>query len=140
MLRNKQLRSRSRRYQNRLAVAVVELAVCLPLLALVLLGTVEACVMLQLQQNLAVTAYEGARIGILPGVDASSVQLQCQMLLDDRSINSSTITLDPADLSTLNVGDLFTVTIDADCTANSVFGGIFYESKTMSESVVMRAE
>ncbi len=119
---------------------MVELAVCLPILVVILLATVETCVMLQLQQNLAVTAYEGARVGIMPGVESGTVQLQCEMMLDDRSIDGYTITLDPVDPTTMDVGDDFTVTVAANCAANSVFGGVFFADKTISESVVMRAE
>ena len=130
-------RSGGRRRQG---VAVVELAVCLPLLVVLLIATIEACVMLQLQQNLAVTAYEGARVGIMPGTDANTVDFQCQLILDDRNINGYTITLNPVDPQAMNVGDEFTVTIDADCTANSIVGAMFFEGRTLSESVVMRAE
>lgn len=132
--------SRSRRRKHQLGVAVVELAVCLPILVVILLATVETCVMLQLQQNLAVAAYEGARVGTMPGVGSGTVQLQCEMLLDDRNINGYTITMEPADPATMAVGDNFTVTINADCSANSVFGGVFFDGKAITESVVMRAE
>ena len=128
------------RRDDRRGVAVVELAICLPILVLILLATIEACVMLQLQQNLAVTAYEGTRVGIMPGTGANAVQLQCEMLLDDRNINGYTITMDPADPYGMNVGDPFTVTVTADCSANSVTGGVFFDGKTLSELVVMRAE
>ena len=62
--------------KDRLGVAVIELAICLPILVLILVATIEACVMLQLKQNLIVTAYEGARIGILPGTDAEFFEPQ----------------------------------------------------------------
>jgi Flp pilus assembly protein TadG len=126
--------------RRRSGVAVVELAVCLPILVVLLIATIEACVMLQLQQNLAVTAYEGARVGIIPGLDAGTVDFQCRLILDDRNINGYTITLDPVDPQTMNLGDEFKVTIAADCAANSVVGGMYFDGKTISESVVMRAE
>lgn len=125
---------------KRRGLAVVELAVCLPILVVLVIATIETCVMLQLQQNLAVTAYEGARIGIMPGTGASAVDFQCQMLLDDRNINAYTVTLDPADPSSMNVGDEFTVTVAADCAPNSIVGAMFFEGRTITESVVMRAE
>ncbi len=140
MMLRQTLASRFSRGGRRCGTAVVELAVCLPVLVLILLATIEACVMLQLQQNAAITAYEGARIGIMPGIDADTVQLQCEMLLDDRNIAGYMITMEPADPRTLSEGDLFTVTIEADCLANSVVGGVFFENKTISESVVMKAE
>ncbi len=95
--------------------------------------------MLQLKQNLAVTAYEGARIGILPGTDESAVQTQCQLILDDRGIEAYNITISP-DPTTTEVGDLLTVTVAADCEQNSVLGAIFYEGQTLSETVIMRTE
>ena len=131
--------SRTRRSSDR-GVAIVELAICLPIIVLILLATIEACVMLQLQQNVASTAYEGARIGIMPGMDASVIQLQCQMLLDDRNISNYTITTNPSDLSTTIEGDPVTVTVTADCVSNSVLGGVFFQGRTISESVVIRAE
>ena len=129
-----------RRDMDRQGVAVVELALCLPILVLILLATIETCVMLQLQQNLAVTAYEGARVGIIPGVEAGTVQAQCKLLLDDRSINGYTVTLNPVDPTTMDPGDQFTVTVEAACAANSLVGSVFYDGKTIKESVIMLAE
>ena len=139
MMQRKAKVARTRR-QSRRGVAVIELAICMPVLVLLLLATIDACVMLQLQQNAAITAYEGARIGILPGASNAKIQTQCQMLLDDRNIDDYTITTSPADVSTLSEGDLLTVTVTANCVENTVVGGIFFQGKTISESVVMKAE
>ena len=120
-------------------LAVVELAVCLPILFLILFATIEACAMLQLKHNVMITAYEGARIGILPGADAALVQTQCGLLLDDRNVLNYTIAMNP-DPSELNVGDYFTVTVSADCSSNAFAGGVFFESRSISETTVIRAE
>ncbi len=96
--------------------------------------------MLQLKQNMAIAAYEGARIGILPGSNSEAVNVQCQMLIEDRGIHACTVSIDPEVISTMNVGEPLTVTLTANCTANSVFGGIFYEDKLITESVVMLTE
>ena len=130
----------SSKHAGRRGAAIIELAVCLPILLMILLATVESCVMLQLKQNLAITAYEGARIGILPGSSSEAVSLQCQMLIDDRGIEACTVSIDPEAISTMNVGDPLTVTLTADCGANSVFGGIFYDDKSITETVVMLTE
>ena len=45
---------------NRRAVATVELAVCLPVLALLVLGSIEAASFIFLKQTLQVAAYEGS--------------------------------------------------------------------------------
>ncbi|MEM9589046.1 MAG: TadE family protein [Planctomycetota bacterium] len=124
----------------RRGASAVELALCIPILVLVLLATIEACVMLQLQQNVTVTAYEGARVGILPGSDASRVQLQCEMLMNDRNVQGYSVSMLPGDPAALQPGDDFTVTVEADCASNSMFGGVFYEDRKIRESVVLRAE
>lgn len=62
MLKKSHLSKRRSDGSRRTAVAVVELAVCLPVLVVLLVATIEGCVMLQLQQNLAVTAYEAREL------------------------------------------------------------------------------
>jgi Flp pilus assembly protein TadG len=133
-------RQKAKEHGDRTGVAVVELAICMPILVLILVATIEACVMLQLQHNLAITAYEGARIGIMPGTDATAVQAQCEMLLDDRNITGYNITLTPPDPLSMNIGEALTVTVEANCDANSVLASMFFEGKTLTESVVMLAE
>ena len=118
---------------------MVELAVCLPILFLILFATIEACAMLQLKHNVMITAYEGARIGILPGADEALVQTQCGLLLDDRQVSNYTVAMSP-NPKALNIGDYLTVTVTADCLSNSVAGAPFFEGKSITESVVIRAE
>lgn len=137
-LQQRQYAARERRTHSR-GLAVVELALCLPILFLILFATIEACSMLQLKQNVQVTAYEGARIGVLPGSTTALVEAQCEMLLDDRGILGYSITMSQ-DPSTLDAGDMLTVTVSADCLANAVAGGPFFEGKSITESIVMRAE
>ncbi len=120
--------------------AVVELAICLPILMTVLLATTEACNMLHVQQSLKICAFEGARVGTVPGADASNVAFQCQTLLDDHNVQDFTITMDPPDPTALNQGDYFQVTVSADFNSNSLIGGWLYNGRTLSRSVALRAE
>ncbi len=130
----------SRSGASRRATAVTELAVCLPLLMVVLLATMEACTMIFVQQKLKTTAFEGARIGIVPNAKTVNVQYQCSVLLDAQKVNNYSITLDPSDPNTLSQGDYFTVTIEAPCGANSLVGGWLYADRTLEKSVSLRAE
>ncbi|KAA1258819.1 TadE-like protein [Rubripirellula obstinata] len=126
-------------HQRRTGVAVVELAICLPVIVVILMGTIEACRMIQIKQDLSVVAYEGARVGVIPGSTAAIVNFQCNLLLQDRGINGYSVALsnDPA---TMDRGDRFTVTVNAGCSENSLVGALFYKGKTLTESMVMRAE
>ena len=131
----------SRRYLRlRRGSAVVELAICLPILMTILLATTEACNMLHVQQTLKICAFEGARVGTVPGANATNVVYQCQTLLDDHNVQSYTIALDPPDPSTLNQGDYFAVVISADFGPNSLIGGWLYDGRTLIRSVALRAE
>lgn len=61
---------------KRSGAAIIELAVCLPLLVLITLATIKACSMIFLKQTLIIAAFEGARIGMLPGSAALNVEAQ----------------------------------------------------------------
>lgn len=91
------------------------------------------------QQSLKISAYEGARIGIVPNATTENIAFQIEMLLDDQGIEGYSINLDPADPETLSVGDYFTVTVSADFDQNAVIGGV-YGGKTLSKSVTLQVE
>ena len=124
---------------RRRGVAVVELAVCLPVLVLVAVATIDACTIFHVQQTLKITAYEGARVGIVPEANATNVRFQCETMLDNQGVQAYHIAMDPADPSTLTPGDYFTVTTSADFNQNALVGGI-YAGKVLTRSVTLRAE
>lgn len=125
--------------KGRNGVAVVELAICLPILVILTLATIEACTMMWVQQSLKISAYEGARVGTVPEAKSENVAFQCSTLLDNQNVKSYTVTMDPADPRSLESGDYFTVTIDADFGANSLIGGWLYADNVLSRSVALRA-
>lgn len=127
---------------GRPGAAVVELAVTLPILVALVVGTVEACEMIYLRSNLSIASYEGARIGILPGTTQDRIRGRCEMLLNDRGIEQYTIGMAPegADFTSATAGDVLTVTVSSDCGANSTFGGKLYAGLRVSESMSMLFE
>lgn len=134
--------SRFRRHRksfDRRGGAVVELAICLPVLVLLLLATIEACTMLYVQQTLKTTAFEGARVGIVPGAEAVNVNFQCGTLLDDHNIRDYQVLMS-GNPTSLDQGDWFTVTVEAEFGSNSLVGGWLYSGRTLTKSVSLRAE
>ncbi len=121
--------------RQRRGAAIIELAVCLPLLVMLTLATIEACAMIYLKQTLTIAAFEGARIGMLPGSAAINVEAQTELVLGDHNVTGYSISMLPSDPATLTDGDYFRVTVDAQCSPNSLIGGWFYVGKTFSESV-----
>lgn len=87
-----------------LGTAAVELAICMPILVILALATIEACAMMHVQQSLKISEFEGARVGTVPGASATNVTYQCQTLLDDHSVESYKISMDPPDPSSAPAG------------------------------------
>ncbi|MFG0288941.1 MAG: TadE family protein [Rhodopirellula sp. JB044] len=119
-------------------IAVTELAIGLPIVLLVAMGTMEMCTIIRLRQKLKMIAYEGARVGILPDAGAENVDWQCTTLCTEQSIESATIELTPADPSSLESGDWFQVSVAAPFTANSLTGAWMINAFTLDESVTLQ--
>ena len=120
-------------------MAAVELAVCLPFFLLIFFATLDVCGMFHVGQSLTIASYEGARVGVVPEAEASNVQFQCQTLLDAQGVSGYTVTMNPSDPGTLNVGAYFTVTITANYDSNA-FGAGLYSGKTITKSVTLKVE
>jgi len=123
----------------RKGAAAVELAVCLPILLLVLVATVDVCGMFHVQQSLKISAYEGARIGVVPGAEIENVTFQCGAILDAQGIRSYSITMTPSNPETLALGDYFTVSIEANFDDNA-YGSGLYAGKILQKSVTLKVE
>jgi len=116
----------------RRGTALVEFAICLPLLTVLLLGTIEASSMIFLKQSLTIAAYEGARTALRPGATAAGVIADCTQITTDRGLHDVTVTLTPDNLTNLPAGDFITVQVSAPCESNSLFATWFYKSQVLS--------
>lgn len=129
------------RYKDsRRAVAVSELAITLPILVLIVLGTIEICSMIFLRQGLRISAYEGARVALVPGSDIGNVQAACQQVLDDRRISSASISVDPSDFDQQPYGSIVSVTVTAPCSANSLFAPFLFSGRSLTGQLQMMIE
>jgi hypothetical protein len=121
-------------------VAAAELAVCLPVVVLIVLATIEACSAIFLKQSLTVAAYEGARTALAERQVAGSVQQACDQILNDRNVNGATVTVSPSDIASLKPGDFIDVTVSAPCNSNSLVPTTFYRGRTLSATASMMVE
>lgn len=136
--------SRLRRRQtgagNSRGVAATELAVCLPIIVLLVIATIEACGALFLKQSLTAAAYEGVRTAIVPGATNATVQAACNQVLTDRRIKGAKITISSTNIANLNPGDFVDVTVSAPCASNSVVPAAFYRGRTLTAKASMMIE
>lgn len=120
--------------------AAVELAVCLPLILILTLATLQACSMFYLRQSLSVAAYEGIRKAVDFRTSSSEVEDACNRILTSRNVNGATILISPSDYTTAPRESWITVTVTAPCNTNSPLRGWFYEDKSLSGSATFMKE
>ena len=99
------------RISKRSGAAVVELALCLPVLFLIVLGTVEVCNGIFLRQSLEIMAFEGARISVTPGATTSDIQDQVNTIAATRNVNIDSVTVTPADFADQPIGTFIEVKV-----------------------------
>ena len=121
-------------------VAAAELAVCLPIVVLLVVATIEACSAVFLKQSLTVAAYEGVRTALVEGSTETTIRLKCEQILGDRRIEGGVVTVQPADVASLQPGEFVDVTVSAPCAVNSVVPASFYRGKTLSATASMMIE
>ncbi len=102
-------RSRHRRWLR--GAACVELAVCLPLILLLVFASLEGANMLFLRQAVVQSAYETAKSAAKRnGIESKAVALG-QQVLASRGVVAPTITFSPANPESLPAGTPFTVAV-----------------------------
>ena len=126
--------------QKRRGIAAMEFAVCLPILLVLVIGTIEACSMIYLKQSMSTAAYEGARASLKPGATTTEVTDACNRILTPRKVAGATITVSPTGFTTQPAQTWITVRITANGGANSVVAGWFYDSLTIDGQATMMKE
>ncbi len=131
-----QLHSSRRRYRR--GAAVVEFAVCLPVLLLIVFGSIEAASMLFLRQTLVQASYEGAKVAIRTG-DSVQAEDAIRAVAKGRRIENVTITTIPANLEDAVPGDLVVITVTAPGNVNSLFPiGPFKDQSVTAQATMVR--
>jgi Flp pilus assembly protein TadG len=125
---------------RRTGAAVVELAVCLPLVFLLAFASNEVADMLFLKQTLYTSAYEGARVAIHPGSSATDVTKRCQEILSARGVNGAAVAVEPANIESQPRGTAIAVTVTAPSGSNSKLPTWFFTGKSLRARPVMMKE
>lgn len=131
---------KSKNRSKRSGVAAAEFAVCLPVLVLLLMGSIETCSMIFVKQSLACAAYEGTRKALQPNATAADVRRACLDLLGDRNVRGATVTITPSDLTLAREGEYIRVQVSATAAANAVTPLRFYNGRTLEATASMMKE
>lgn len=120
--------------------AIMELAICLPVVVMLVFGTLEACSMIFLQQTLTAAAYVGASDGTKCNGSTQKAKTRCEEVIAARRVANATITLNPPTIETTPQGSPVTVTVSAPCGANGILPVRFYVGRTLSAQCTMLKE
>jgi Flp pilus assembly protein TadG len=130
----------ARRQGVRAGVAATELAVCMPVLVLIIVATIEASSLLYLQQSLSVACYEAARVALVPESTTSNVTYQADLILQSRGVRDSQVVVSPGDITAAAEGTWLKVEASAPFRSNSLMGGWLFKSRRCTAQVQMVKE
>jgi len=134
------VRIRPRGTAQRRGAAAVELAICLPLLVLLVMASIEACTMIFLDHSLTIASYEGVRAGINYDGTNADVLARANAIVNSRDIKDAKVTLNPPDVASAERGQTIAVTVSAPCNANMIIPPWFYDGRTLRATMTMVKE
>ncbi len=131
-------RQDSRRIRS--GAALVEFAVCLPVLMVLILGSMEATSAIFVRQALTTSAYEGIREAIRINGTTANATNRAQGILTARQIRSSTIVFTPSEVQSAPKGSSIILEVSAPYRINSPFFGKVIADRTTTVRTVMVKE
>ena len=125
---------------RRRGAAMVEFAVTLPVLVLVVMGTIECCAMIFMKQTLHIAAYEAARVALVPKTTTAQVNYSANTILANRRVRDATISISPSSFGTAPVSTYIEVTVSAPSNSNFAIPCLFFHGRVLSGSCAMMKE
>lgn len=125
------------RHGARSGTAAAELAVTLPLLVILVFGSMEMANAVFLRQSLNVGAYEAAKVVTRPGSNEELARTRCEEVLAVRKVSNYTLTFSPTVTTATPRGTAVTVTLTAPA-SNLSYGPVrFMAGRSITSTVVM---
>jgi len=113
---------------RRSGVVSVEMAMCLPVLFLLLFGCYEVANANMLHHAAENAAYEAARAGIVPGATAQKCRDQAALILRGMGIQQFNVTVTPGTLQR-NTATVI-INVDVPLTGNALISPVFFGGVT----------
>jgi Flp pilus assembly protein TadG len=134
------MRPLGRRIGPHRGAAAAEMAICLPLMVMLVLGSIETCSMIYLRHSLTIASYEAARVAIDFDATNTEVLARCQEILDAREVADADIDIEPDDVTMVERGQPIAITVSAPSDSNNIIPAWFYGGKTLSHRMTMVKE
>ncbi len=117
----------------------MELALSLPVLAILVFGMMEACNAIFLKQALTASAHEACRVAIGRRATAAEAQQKAVEVLAMRSVQNSAVQFTPSPESA-PTGTRIRCTVSAPASENAISPTMFYGGRRISATVSMNKE
>lgn len=130
--------ARQRRPADRRASVLTELAICLPVLTLLVLGSIDIANTIHLKHTMTLAAYEAGQTSTCQGGTEAEGRAKGMAILTDRSIRNGTITFSPAITTATVPGTYITITASAPANNNTLGLTSYFRNSTITVRVVMR--
>jgi hypothetical protein len=125
---------------RRRGLATVELAVCLPVLVILVFGSIEASSFIFLKQSLNAAAYEGIREAVRVGSGNSNAENRVNNILNSRGVTNFSINFPGGETSRFERGEEVVIEVSAPTTTNSPLVGQFIPNRDLTARIVMVKE
>jgi Flp pilus assembly protein TadG len=122
---------------TRSGLAVVELAICLPLMVMLTFGAIEAANAIYLKQTLVTAAYEAARTATALGATQADGEARYSEVVNAVGMKGSAIAFSPSITPTTASGTAIKVTVTAPADSNSFSIRRFMKGTTLKAVVTM---
>ena len=135
---NRKIAVSHRQLASRRGATVVEMAMCLPVLFLLLFGCYEFARANMMRHAADAAAYEGARVGIVPGAKAEDVEDACRFVLSTVGIRDFKIKVEPKKIK--RTDKTIRVTVSLKMRDNTSLGLLFNEDTEFEGKCELRRE
>jgi Flp pilus assembly protein TadG len=125
------------RESTRSGLAVVELAICMPLMVMLTFGAIEAANAIYLKQTLVTAAYEAARTATALGATQKDGENRYNEVVNAVGMKGTAITFSPQVTESTPSGTAIRVTVTAPADSNSFSIRRFMKGTTLRGTVTM---
>ena len=116
----------------------VEVALCLPVLLTILFGSYELARVNMMMHSTESAAYEGARVGIIPGATPESVRSSVGRVLNSVGVRTFDIAITPEVIT--NTTEEIEVLVTVPLRENLALPGFFIQDPTFQGSCTLKRE
>ncbi len=122
----------------RQGTATVELAVCLPMLVVLVFGSIQACDLIFLKHTVTAAAYEGSLELVRPDSTIEKVRTRVDQVLGLSGVTNYSVSIRPdgVNLAETTAGTPITVVVSANVKSNLMLSGFFATSPSVSTELV----